>query len=309
MIQINLLPHREIKRRARQRMFMVGSAASVAAGLIVAVLGHVLFQTRYDNQQRRNQFLNAQMAVLDEKIAQIKQLREETEALLARKNVVETLQLSRTETVHLLDELVKQMPDGVYLKTMKQVGPKVTLEGFAQSNARVSTLMENLERSPWLAGAELLESRQVTVNNQRLHEFSLDVMIKHDVEQDKPTVAPEAGVVPAAGTLPAPVPGQKPPLPSSLPVNANHSAAMPPLPSSSPAMPPKTPPAHMPSSVVAPTLSTPPAAVVAPGASPAAHSPVNAVMPPKTILGMPTPASVGQSVSQTLSSSAKRSMP
>lgn len=292
MIQINLLPHREIKRRARQRMFMVGTAASVAAGLIVAVLGHVLFQTRYDNQQRRNQFLSAQMTVLDEKISQIKQLREETEALLARKNVVETLQLSRTETVHLLDELVKQMPDGVHLKTMKQVGAKVTLEGFAQSNARVSTLMENLERSPWLAGAELLESRQVTLNNQRLHEFSLDVMIKHDVEQDKQTVAPEAGVVPAAGALPAPVSGSKPSVPSSLP-----------------AMPPKTAPAHMPSSAVPATPSTSPAAIGAPSSSPSAHSPVNMGMPPKTVLGMPTPASVGQSVSQTLSSSAKRSMP
>ncbi len=185
MIQINLLPHREIKRRARQRLFVAGTMAASAAGLIVILLGHLIFQKSLANQQARNEFLKKEIHVLDEKIVQIKQLREETEALLARKNVVETLQLSRTETVHVLDELVRQMPDGVHLKSFRQSGLKITLEGYAQSNARVSTLMENLERSAWLTGLELLESKQVTLNNQRLHEFSLEAHVKYDAEQDQ----------------------------------------------------------------------------------------------------------------------------
>ena len=108
---------------------------------------------RIDNQNSRNALLKTEIAKLDEQIKEIDKLREQTQALLARKQVVETLQTNRTEAVHLLDQLVRQLPDGIYLRSVKQAGAKVTLIGYAQSNARVSTLMRNIEASPWLATA------------------------------------------------------------------------------------------------------------------------------------------------------------
>jgi type IV pilus assembly protein PilN len=92
--------------------------------------------------------------------------------------VVETLQANRTEAVHLLDQLVRQLPDGVYLKTVRQTGPKVTLVGYAQSNARVSTLMRNIENSPWLAAPELIEIRSVALDKQKVNEFTLAMQVK-----------------------------------------------------------------------------------------------------------------------------------
>ena len=161
MVRINLLPHREQKRQARQRQFV-----SLAIGLAIRVcgrraLGHVLIAAQIDNQNSRNNLLKAEITKLDEQIKEIDRLRDQTQALLARKQVVETLQSNRTEAVHLLDQLVRQLPDGVYLKTVRQNGARVTLVGYAQSNARVSTLMRNIESSPWLAAPELIEIRSV----------------------------------------------------------------------------------------------------------------------------------------------------
>src|SRR5512141_2099113 len=160
-IRINLLPHREQKRQARQRQFV-----SVAIGLAILALAliglvHVVLAQQIENQQSRNKLLKTEIAKLDEQIKEIDRLREQTQALLARKQVVETLQTNRTEAVHLLDQMVRQLPDGVYLRSLRQAGPKVTLVGYAQSNARVSTLMRNIETSPWLTQPELVEIKSV----------------------------------------------------------------------------------------------------------------------------------------------------
>ena len=186
MIRINLLPHREIKRAARQRQFISLAIATLVVGLGVVFLVHAVFSTLIEQQNSRNTFLQAEIAKLDKQIEEIKKLKEQTQALLERKRVVETLQANRAEVVRLMDQLVKQLPDGVYLKAVKQTGLKVNLNGYAQSSARVSTLMRNLESSPWLMSAELVEIKAASIGTQRLNEFSLNISLKRQLpEEDK----------------------------------------------------------------------------------------------------------------------------
>jgi type IV pilus assembly protein PilN len=178
MVRINLLPHREQKRQARQRQFVSLAVGLAILGIAVVGLGHVVIAARIDNQNSRNNLLKTEIAKLDEQIKEIDRLRDQTQALLARKQVVETLQANRTEAVHLLDQLVRQLPDGVYLRTVRQNGARVTLVGYAQSNARVSTLMRNIESSPWLTAPELIEIRSVAVDKQKVNEFTLAMQVK-----------------------------------------------------------------------------------------------------------------------------------
>ena len=124
MIRINLLPHREQKRQARQRQFVSLSIGFAILGVAVWGLGHATFARLIDEQESRNTLLKTEIAKLDEQIKEIDKLREQTQALLARKQVVETLQSNRTEAVHLLDQMVRQLPDGIYLKSVKQTGAK-----------------------------------------------------------------------------------------------------------------------------------------------------------------------------------------
>ena len=202
MVRINLLPHREQKRQARQRQFV--SLAIGLAVLALAVIGlvHVVIAARIENQNSRNTLLKTEIAKLDEQIKEIDKLREQTQALLARKQIVETLQANRTEAVHLLDQLVRQLPDGLYLRSVKQNGAKVTLVGYAQSNARVSTLMRNIENSPWLTSPELVEIKSVPLDKQKVNEFTLNLQVK------RPTEAPPGA--PAKGAPGAPAPAKGP---------------------------------------------------------------------------------------------------
>jgi len=205
MIRINLLPHREERRRARQRQFVSLSIGLAILGLAVVLLGHVIFAAQIENQQSRNTLLKTEIGKLDEQIKEIDKLRDQTQALLARKQVVETLQSNRTDAVHLLDQMVRQLPDGIYLKSIRQVGSKVTMVGYAQSNARVSTLMRNIDSSPWLQQPELVEIKSVPSplnKDLRVSEFTLNVQVKKvaPIEEPKtprPTVVP-APAAPAA---------------------------------------------------------------------------------------------------------------
>jgi len=182
MVRINLLPHREQRRQARQRQFV--SMAIGLAVLALAVIGlvHVIIAARIENQNGRNALLKTEIAKLDEQIKEIDKLREQTQALLARKQIVETLQANRTEAVHALDQLVRQLPDGVYLRSVKQNGARLTLIGYAQSNARVSTLMRNIESSPWLGSPELVEIKSVALDKQKVNEFTLNLQVKRQTE-------------------------------------------------------------------------------------------------------------------------------
>ena len=178
MIRINLLPHREMKRAVRRREFnfiLLGVAFGCAA---LWYVGNIYLNERIASQQRRNDLLVVENKKLTEQIDEIKKLKEQTAALLARKSVVETLQVNRSASVKLIDQLVRQLPDGVYLKAVKQTGQKVNMVGVAQSNARVSTLMRNLESSPYLEKPELVEIKAVTDRNQRVNEFSLNISLK-----------------------------------------------------------------------------------------------------------------------------------
>lgn len=175
MIRINLLPHRELARAARRRQFNILLGIAVVAGVLAVVIGHSLIAARQSTQEARNAFLEQEIARLDSQIGEIKKIREQTQALLERKQVVETLQSNRTEVVHLFDQMIRLLPDGLYLKSFKQEGRVITLTGYTQSSARVSTLMRNLESSPWFESAGLVEIKSVTVNNLRANEFVLTV--------------------------------------------------------------------------------------------------------------------------------------
>jgi type IV pilus assembly protein PilN len=174
VIRVNLLPHRAEKRRARQIQFIAFSVISVVlAGLLVGTV-EIAIDTQISYQERRNAYLKQETAVLDKQIEEIKKLREQTQSLLARKNVVEGLQSTRSDVVHLLDQMLRILPDGVYLKTLKQTGNRITLVGFTQSNARVSTLMRAIEDSPWLDTPTLIEIHATTAGGARISEFTLN---------------------------------------------------------------------------------------------------------------------------------------
>lgn len=174
MIRVNLLPHRAEKRRARQVQFMLLSGISLVLGALVVGFVHVAISSQITYQERRNEYLKKEIVELDKQIAEIKKLREQTQSLLARKTVVEDLQSTRASVVHLLDQMLRILPDGVYLKSLKQTGNKISIVGYAQSNARVSTLMRAIEDSPWLDSPTLLEVHASTSAGARLSEFSLN---------------------------------------------------------------------------------------------------------------------------------------
>lgn len=174
MMRINLLPHRAEKRRAKHIQFIALSIISVVlAGVLVGVV-QVAIDAKIAYQERRNAYLKQETAVLDKQIEEIKKLREQTQALLVRKNVVEGLQSTRSDTVHLLDQMLRILPDGVYIKTLKQAGNQINMVGYAQSNSRISTLMRAIEDSPWLEAPSLVEIHAVTTASSRLGEFSLN---------------------------------------------------------------------------------------------------------------------------------------
>ena len=198
MVRINLLPHREQKRQARQRQFVSLAIGLAVLGIAVVGLVHVVIAAQIDNQASRNKLLQGEIAKLDEQIKEIDKLREQTQALLARKQIVETLQANRTEAVHLLDQLVRQLPDGLYLRSVKQTGSRVTLVGYAQSNARVSTLMRNIESSPWLTLPELVEIKSVALEKQKINEFTLNLQVKRLAEATAPATGKAPGPPAAA---------------------------------------------------------------------------------------------------------------
>jgi type IV pilus assembly protein PilN len=196
--RINLLPHRaERRKRAKQHFFTVAGGTA----LVGAALSFLIYQY-YDRQiviqSDRNNFLATEIKKLDKDIADINELRNQIQALLARKQIIETLQADRAQTVHLLEQMVRQMPEGVYLKAMRQNGLRVHIVGYAQSNARVSTLMRNIEASPWLAQPHLVEVKSANVNRKRVAEFNMFLNLKRaappaDPAKDVPKPAAKKG--------------------------------------------------------------------------------------------------------------------
>ena len=182
--RVNLLPHREERRKRSRQHFFVVAGGTAVLGLLVVGLVHSYYAEQISNQQGRNQFLKTEITKLDKEIAEINKLKDEIQALLARKQIIETLQADRAQTVHLLEQMVRQMPEGVYLTSMKQTGQRVHVIGYAQSNARVSTLMRNFEASPWLAQPLLVEVKSASVDKKRVSQFDMFVQLKRAAPTD-----------------------------------------------------------------------------------------------------------------------------
>lgn len=184
MIRINLLPHREERRKALRQQFYALSALMAVVAAFIWLVGYSLIDAMNERQAEKNRFLKSEIAVLDKQIEEIKKLKEQTESLLQRKQVIEALQANRSETVHLFNELARQLPPGVFLKSIKQEGQKITLVGYAQSNARVSTLMHNLDESPILERPVLIEIKAVQVDKRRMSEFALSIFFSRQSSAD-----------------------------------------------------------------------------------------------------------------------------
>ena len=213
MIRINLLPHREEKRKQKKTAFIALMALSAILGVLVVMAVGGYNAARISTQNERNTLLTNASAELDKKIAEIAALKQEIEALKARQQAVEDLQGDRNQPVYLLDELVKQTPQGVYLKSFKQEGQRVNLIGYAQSQERVAELLRNVAgASPWLEQPVLGGISAATLGQsktaKKVVEFNLAVGIKRprdkDAAQKGPDGAAETTGVPAAAAAPAP---------------------------------------------------------------------------------------------------------
>ncbi len=202
MILINLLPHREAARKRRREAFQATMFASFLAGLLIVATIYWIFQNQIEAQQGKNAFLRSEIQVLERQIKEIATLEEEITALRARQKAVEDLQSDRNLPVHLLNELVKQLPDGVYITSLKQTDQSVVMQGMAQSNERVSEMLRNLSNNtPWLSKPELVEivasNLALSARDQRrVSTFNLRFQLVRSSDSQKPKE--NAGAVAAA---------------------------------------------------------------------------------------------------------------
>ncbi len=203
MILINLLPHREERRQRRKVAFFAGLGMAAAAGVAVVGLWFLVVQQLTAAQQGRNEFLSSEIKKLEVQIKDIATLKAEIESLKARQKAVEDLQIDRNVPVHLLNELVKQTPEGIYFRTIKQEGQRLTVSGIAQTQERISELLRNTAySSEWLVKPDLVESKATTAQGanreqRQLFEFSMRISVKRPQEQ--PAGSPAAGAsAPAA---------------------------------------------------------------------------------------------------------------
>ena len=194
MIRVNLLPHRQIKRELRQREFGLMASFSAIAASAIIFLGYTFISSQIDAQISRNTRLNAAIVNLDKEIADIKDLKDKISVMLERKHVVENLQTNRSQSVIVLDELSRQLPEGMYFKSIKQQGVVISIEGIADTNARVAALVKSLSTSNWLEMPNLVEIKSVLVNNLKQNVFTLTVNIKVPKdEEETPKVLAKGG--------------------------------------------------------------------------------------------------------------------
>lgn len=185
MIRINLLPHRQIKRAERQRQFNLMLIGTVAVAGFLVFLVQTYISTEIDSQTSRNSRLETAIAGLDKQIEEIKVLKSQIQDVLERKQVVENLQSNRSQAVVVLDEISRQLPEGMYLKSIKQKGNEISLEGVADTNARIATLVRNLSNSESMESPVLIEIKAVTVNNLKQNGFTLKVNLKAKQASDQ----------------------------------------------------------------------------------------------------------------------------
>jgi type IV pilus assembly protein PilN len=209
MAKINLLPWRAQVRKQREREFYMMLGGAFVAGLLAVLLWVYWMSMRIDGQDDRNNYLTQQSKELDGKLEEIKKLEQTKSALLTRKQIIEQLQANRSQMVHLFDEMVKTIPDGARLNTLKQGGDTLTLEGFAQSNANVAGYMRNLDSSPWLTHSDLQKTEASSAQKRDRFAFGLTVKLTDPDSKAKARAEAEAK---GGGPAPAPAPkeGAKP---------------------------------------------------------------------------------------------------
>lgn len=203
MARINLLPWREERRKLRQNEFYAILGGAVLTGVLAVVAILWSYGSRIDAQNRRNEYLKQEIAALDAKIKEIETLETTRQKLLSRKKVIEDLQSSRSQMVHLFDDLVRTIPEGVRLVAIKQNGEELTLDGLAESNARVSTYMRNLETSEWVTTPELAIVEAKGPDRRSRYAFTLKVALKKqktDEEAPDPNAPPAPAVAAAGGS-------------------------------------------------------------------------------------------------------------
>ena len=204
MILINLLPHREAARKRRRDAFNVTLGLALLVGLVIAGLIYLWYQAQISDQQGRNTYLQGEISKLETQIKEIANIEAEIAALKARQSAVENLQADRNLQVHLLNELVKQLPDGTYITSLKQENQSIAITGVAQSNERVSELLRNLsDNTPWLAKPDLVEITAGTValsprDQRRVANFNVRFRLMRTSEVQK-NAASAAGAVSATG--------------------------------------------------------------------------------------------------------------
>ncbi len=200
MARINLLPWRAERRKLRQKEFISMLGLAAGAALLVSFLIVMYYSGQVEGQQNRNAYLREQIVIVDEQIKQIEELDKKKANLLARKQVIEQLQASRSQMVHLFDELVRTIPEGVRLTSIKQTGNVLTFEGLAQSNARVSSYMRNLEESGWMTNPDLTVIETKGDDKGLPNMFTLKVTLKspNSPEAEEAGVPVEAAPAPAA---------------------------------------------------------------------------------------------------------------
>jgi type IV pilus assembly protein PilN len=226
MAKINLLPWRAERRKARQQEFLTMLGVAAAAGLLISLLIVMYYIGQIDGQNNRNKYLTDQIALLDTQIAEIAELDKKKQGLLRRKQVIEELQASRSQMVHLFDELARTIADGTQVTSLAQNGNDLTLLGRAQSNARVSTYMRNLDASGWMGSPDLsiIELRGMDVGLP--NEFSLKVKLKNPNEAEAAAAAAAAAGGDADAAA-APLPDAALGTPAPAPPPADAAAAAP----------------------------------------------------------------------------------
>jgi type IV pilus assembly protein PilN len=217
MAKINLLPWRTERRKLREREFYMMLGAAVVAGILAMLLWIYWMDARLENQDSRNALLTQEIKALDVKLTEIKTLEETRSRLLQRKQIIEQLQANRSQMVHLFDELVKTIPDGVRLNSMKQAGDTLTLVGVAQSNASVAEYMKRLDASQWLKRTDLQQTEAKGGDRREPFAFGLTVKLTSPEEKEKERLAAEGKPVPdaPAAAKPATAPAATPPAASA----------------------------------------------------------------------------------------------
>ncbi len=255
MAKINLLPWRAERRERRKREFFTHLAIAAVAAVVLVLLWGFWVSLRINDQNNRNAYLKTQIQQLDAQIAEIKNLQQVKDHLLARKRIIEKLQSSRSQMVHLFDEIVQTIPAGARLTGLKQQGDKLTLDGVAQSNATVAQYMRNIEASPWMGPAQLVKTENVHTDSNTPYEFELVVTLgtpKPEEDGAAPAKASSSSAAPAstAAVTPVAAPPQavSGPAPAAPPVASTTAAAA--------AATPKVEAAHVPTPATAVTAAS-----------------------------------------------------